>query len=121
VLLRPVGGRGVLRRQLIALREGLDEQFSDVNFRITLLSTPARGAIGGAFTILRFTEATDKDVVYLEGREDAAYLETDGDVARYDEKFRSLERDSLTRDESVKRLSEEIDRLEESGEQDGLH
>lgn len=115
VLIRPLGGRAVLRRQLEALRAGLGGSRT-LDLRITPLSTASRGAIGGPFTIVKFAEDSDQDVVYLEGREDATYLEADADVKRYERSFRLLAQESLTRDESVKRLTDEIELLDDRAE-----
>lgn len=112
-LIRPIGGPAVMRGQLEALHASLEKRSRDVDFRIISLSVPAPGALGGPFSIIKFADGTDQDVVYLEGREGAAYLESDGDVKRYEEKFSSLERDSLPRDESLKRLLQEIKILDE--------
>lgn len=111
-LIRPIGGPAVMRRQLEALHAGLEKKFRDVDFRVTPLSVPAPGALGGPFAIIKFADGTDQDVVYLEGREGAAYLESDGDVKRYEEKFSSLERDSLSRAQSLERLIQEIESLD---------
>ena len=113
VLVRPIGGTGVMRRQLDALRTGLEGQLSNVDFRVTPLTTAARGAIGGPFIIVKFSEETDQDVVYLEGREGATYQDSDAAVQRYEQVFASLEHDSLSRDESLKWLTERIELLDE--------
>jgi Domain of unknown function (DUF5753)/Helix-turn-helix domain len=110
-VVRRIGGPGVIRRQLAALHADLSGRLRVVDFRLTPLVAEARGALGGPFAVLKYSDPADQDVVYLEGREGATYLESDGDVARYEQLFSSLERDSLTREESIERLSEEIGRL----------
>lgn len=109
-ILRPVGGPGVMRRQLTTLRQQLDADLSYVDFRVTPLSVEAVDGLGGPISIIKFPDA-DQDVVYLEGREGATYLETNADVARYERKFSALERVSLSREESVERLGQEIEKL----------
>jgi len=111
-LIRPIGGAGVMRRQLEELRTGLQGKLSKVDFRVTPLSAPAPGALGGPFSIIKFADDSDQGVVYLEGRVGATYLESDADVRRFEQIFSSLERDSLDRDESIKRLTAEIESLD---------
>jgi transcriptional regulator with XRE-family HTH domain len=110
-IIRLIGGAAVMRRQLQALLADLDGPLGFVDFRLTPLTAEARGALGGPFTIMKYADPSDQNVVYLEGREGAHYLESDGDVTRYEQIFSGLERDSLSRDESVERLAQEIERL----------
>jgi len=109
-ILRPVGSPGIMRRQLESLLTQLDGDLSYIDFRLTPLSVQAPDGLGGPFLIIKFPD-TDQDVVYLEGREGATYLETNADVARYERKFSTLERASLSRSESLKRLAQEIEKL----------
>ncbi len=67
-LIRTIGNRAVLRSQLEMLRRDLEKSLDWVEFRITPLSAPAAGALGGPFSIMTFADPTDQDVVYLEGR-----------------------------------------------------
>lgn len=109
-VIRPVGGgAAVKRRQLEALLTNLDGQLGYVDFRVTPLAVEAAPGLGGPFSIIKFPDA-DQNVVYLESREGAVYLESNAAVMRYDEKFSTLERVSLTRDESLKRLAQEIEK-----------
>lgn len=111
VLLRPIGGRQVMGRQLDALRARLEDDANVVDLRVVPLRAEAAGALGGPFSILKFADPRYQNVVYLEGREGAVYLETDGDVVRYEQLFSRLERDALSRAKSLQRIIEEIDRL----------
>jgi transcriptional regulator with XRE-family HTH domain len=110
-LIRPIASEKVLRSQLETLHTDLGTRLADVEFRITPLTAQAPGALGGPFSIITFADPTDQDVVYLEGRAGAAYLESDADVARYGRIFAELERDSLSRAESLKRLEGAIKTL----------
>lgn len=110
-IVRPVtSDRSILRRQLETLLAQLHDDLAYVDFRVLPLAAPAPDALGGPISIIKFAD-TDQDVVYLEGRLGATYLETSEGVALYEQKFSNLERASLLRPESLKRLSEEIDRL----------
>jgi transcriptional regulator with XRE-family HTH domain len=113
-IIRRIGGVAVMRGQLEALHADLNGPLRDVNFRVTPLRTEARGVLGGPFTILKYADKEDEDVAYLEGREGATYLYDDG-VARYEEHFGGLERDSLSRKDSLARLAEEIELLAKEG------
>ncbi len=110
-IVRRIGGREVMREQLEALHDDLAGPLSSVDFRLTPLTAEARGALGGPFTILKYVRSEDQDLVYLEGREGATWLETNGDVKRFEQLFSGLERDSLSRDDSVKRLAHAVEQL----------
>lgn len=100
----------IQRHQLETLRSRLGDDLEKVDFRVLLLAVPAPDALGGPISIIKFPDA-DQDVVYLEGRRGATYLETNADVERYEEKFSNLERLSLSREDSLARLDEEIGKL----------
>ncbi len=81
VLLRPIGGREVLRDQLDALRSAI--QRPNVTLQIIPLSSPGHAATGGAFSILRFPQRDLPDIVYLEHLTSALYLDKREDVETY--------------------------------------
>jgi transcriptional regulator with XRE-family HTH domain len=111
-IMRRIGGPAVMRRQLEALLGDLDGRLKFVEFRMIPMTGEARGALGGPFSIMKYDDPHDQDVVYLEGREGAHYLETDDDVARYERIFSGLERESLSRDDSLSRIAHEVERLQ---------
>lgn len=114
-ILRRIGGVKVMRRQLESLLAEFEGRLASVDFRLTPLEAEAPGALGGPFSIMTYADPGDQNVVYLEGREGAHYLETDEDVVRYEQIFARLTGDSLTRTESLERLGTAIDRLAEQG------
>lgn len=120
-ILRRVGGsdwRDVMRQQLDHLATQLGGAWRDmVDLRLVPLSAEARGALGGPFVILKYEDVDYRNLVYLEGREGATWLETDGHVARYEQLFSDLERDALSREASLERLSEVAAGLAQSKEQ----
>jgi transcriptional regulator with XRE-family HTH domain len=101
-IVRGIGSSAIMRRQL----ESLVEEFADdrIDLRLTPLTTVADGAIGGPFSIFRYADPEDQDFVYIEGREGAQYLESDEEVARYEQILADLRRVSLSRVESLQRL-----------------
>lgn len=110
-IMRGMGDAGTLRRQLDALVAELEGPLTDVDFRLTPLTAATPAVLGGPFIILRFADPTDQDVVYQEGRDGATYLESDREVQRYTEKFRSLQEHSLSRADSLQRLAQHAERL----------
>lgn len=105
-LVRPFVDPNVLARQFGSLREQLDNGLSFVDLRILPLRSSVRDAIGGSFVVIKFDDEQDPDVVYLEGREGATYLEREDDVKKYDAAFEAIERASLSRSESLTLLEQ---------------
>jgi hypothetical protein len=107
-LLRFIGGPEVMREQLGALAAASREGTGNIRMQIAPMSLTIRGAIGGAFLVMRFDDEQDVDFVYLEGRSGADYLENPGTVAQYQEQFADLAAASLDREASLARLEEAI-------------
>lgn len=120
-IVRRIGGPLVMRDQLKHLISELRGPLAKVDFRLVPLAAEARGALGGPFVILKYTRSDyqDQDLVYLEGREGATWLESDGDVNRYEQLFSGLERDSLTRESSLDRLAQVAEQLTQEVERPG--
>jgi len=116
-IIRMIGGRDVMLDQLKTLHADLAGRLERVDFRIVPLVAEARGALGGPFAILKFDQAVDQNLVYLEGREGAIWLESDGEVSRYEGYFSGLERESLTREASLMTLTRAAERLAQEVEQ----
>jgi hypothetical protein len=81
ILLRPVGGREVLREQIEALLTATT--LRNVRLQVMPFRSGGHAAMGGAFSILRFPERELPDVVYIEHLTSALYLEKDVDVDAY--------------------------------------
>ncbi|MDX3005173.1 helix-turn-helix transcriptional regulator [Kribbella solani] len=81
VLHRPIGGPGVLREQLTALREAVTRP--NVTIQIIPLHSTGHAATGGAFSLLRFPQRDLPDIVYLEHLTSALYLDKRDDVEAY--------------------------------------
>jgi transcriptional regulator with XRE-family HTH domain len=104
--------RDVLRRQLDALRDAAMTRKDRLEVRILPIHARPREAIGGPFVVLRFDRDDDQDVVHLEGREGATYLENGDDVRRYELAFTELCAAGLSPAESVERIAELSSALE---------
>jgi transcriptional regulator with XRE-family HTH domain len=81
VLMRPIGGREVLREQIEALLAAC--AMRNVRLQVMPLDSGGHAAMGGAFSILRFPEQELPDVVYIEHLTSALYLEKREDVDQY--------------------------------------
>ena len=80
-LRRHIGGRDVMRAQLRHLIEMCDHP--NVTLQILPFSAGAHRAMGGPFTILRYTEPDLRDVVYIEQLTSALYLDKPTEVDAY--------------------------------------
>ena len=107
-LRRQVGGRATMHEQLEHLAEV--SRSNKVVLQVLAYAAGAHPAMDGAFEILRFPDAADPDVVYMQYRRGSIYLEDPADVAAYAELFDHLRARALGPDESralIARLAEE--------------
>jgi len=107
-LRQAVGGREVLQSQLRHLIEIGNSQ-PNVNLQVLPFSAGAHAATSGPFVIMKFPEAPDLGVVYLEGQTGGIYLESADEVARYTLVFEHLRASALSTVATV-RLIEEVAR-----------
>jgi len=96
-LRRIIGGRQVMKAQLLHLIEMCDHP--NVTLQILPFSAGAHRAMGGPFTILRYTEPDLRDVVYIEQLTSALYLDKPTEVDAY---LGVIEEVCLQADPSVK-------------------
>ena len=80
-LCRMIGGPDVMRAQLLHLIEMCDHPA--VTLQILPFSAGSHRAMGGPFTILRYTEPDLRDVVYIEQLTSALYLDKPTEVDAY--------------------------------------
>jgi len=80
-LRRVIGGPRVMREQLLHLIDMCDHPA--VTLQILPFSAGAHRAMGGPFTILRYTEPDLRDVVYIEQLTSALYLDKPTEVDAY--------------------------------------
>ena len=87
-LRRPIGGREVMRAQLVRLTEVAGE--ANITLQVVPFRSGGHAAEAGAFTIMRFPEVDLPDVVYLEHLTSALYLDKREDVEKYTEVMERL-------------------------------
>jgi DNA-binding XRE family transcriptional regulator len=80
-LRRPVGGPGVMKRQLERLLDATE--LPNVTLQVLPLDTGAHPAMVGSFSVLRFPDQELPDVVYLEHLTGASYLNKPDEVDQY--------------------------------------
>ncbi|GAA2266577.1 helix-turn-helix transcriptional regulator [Glycomyces scopariae] len=109
VLLRPVGSSSQFRSQL----EHLIELTALPNISIRVLPFNAGGhpAMTGPFMLLRFPDAVDGPVVYLDNYTQGQVLEESSEVAAYHEAHMRLTNLSLSQEESRNRVREAVTRI----------
>lgn len=108
-LRREVGGRIVMREQLLHLLEV--SQPKNVTLQVMPYSTGAHAAIDGAFHIIGFPDTDDPAVVYVQYRRGSLYLEEPVDIADYTEVLDHLRAAALGPAESrhlIARIAEEM-------------
>jgi transcriptional regulator with XRE-family HTH domain len=104
LLRRPVGGHEVLREQLGHLAEAT--ALPSVTLQVLPLIVGEHAALSGGFTIYRFAEQADPDVVYLEhARGDLYFINNAEEVKRYASAFDSLRTLALDPDDSAALLA----------------
>jgi Domain of unknown function (DUF5753) len=97
-LRRQVGGPATMKEQL---RHLIDVSRSHkVVLQVLTYAGGAHPAMDGAFEILRFPDAADPDIVYVQYRRGSIYLEDASDVGAYAELFDHLRARALGPDES---------------------
>lgn len=108
VLRRSVGGRAVMREQLASLAEIVRSSPPNVTIQVAPAAVAVRGAIGGPFLVMTFEDTQDSDLVYLETRTGADYLQNEAELTYYRTLFRDLAEAALDRDASLATLEEAI-------------
>jgi transcriptional regulator with XRE-family HTH domain len=88
VLRRLIGGRDVLRAQIVALLEACDNP--NIRLQVIPFDSGGHAAAGGAFSILRFPHEELDDVVYIEHLTSALYLDKREEVDAYAAAFGRL-------------------------------
>lgn len=86
---RPVGGLGVMKRQLDQLRKYA--QRDDINLHLLPFSAGAHRALGEAFTILQFSDPEDPDVLYVENARRLAVSHDTPEFEKYFNLFADLQ------------------------------
>lgn len=100
-----VGGSQVMRAQLRYLME-IGASRPSVNLQVLPFAAGAHAATSGPFVIMKFPEAPDLAVVYLEGQTGGIYLESADEVARYTLVFEHLRASALSTAATVRLIDE---------------
>ncbi|GAA4222655.1 hypothetical protein FHR32_003843 [Streptosporangium album] len=107
-LRRAVGGVETMREQLQRLNEV--SRLNNITLQVLPFQAGAHPGMQGGFHLLGFPGETDQDVVYVEYRQGALYLERQPDVDAYAKLFDHLRARALGPDESralITRMAEE--------------
>ncbi|MFC0429502.1 helix-turn-helix transcriptional regulator [Kutzneria buriramensis] len=107
-LLRPVGGRLVLRNQLEHLRALVDRP--NVTFRVIPIDHGEHAALGMAFTLITLAVPAFT-TVYTEGLTATSYADAPDEVDAYKLAFRRITEAALPEEDSAKLLDRRIDEL----------
>lgn len=111
ILRRPIGDHEVMREQLDVIRSAVEDQNSPVTIRVLPFEAGGHQGLTGSFRIFDFADDADQDVVIIEHVNGSVILEVDEDVAQYRLIFDGIRQKSWNQADTVKHLSEAIDRL----------
>jgi transcriptional regulator with XRE-family HTH domain len=103
-----VGGREVMQAQFRHLID-ISRSQPNVNLQVLPFTAGAHAATSGPFVLMKFPDAPDLSVVYLEGQTGGVYLESAEQVARYKVVFDHLRASALSTAATM-RLIEEVAR-----------
>jgi len=109
-LRRPIGGAAVMRDQLKHLIDMCDHPA--VTVQVLPFSVASHPAMGGPFTILRFSEPDLRDVVYIEQLTSALYLDKAAEVDSYLEVMEQLCLEAKPAAKTPQILKSALDELE---------
>lgn len=108
-LRRPVGGDGVLRRQLEHVLKLVE--LPNVAVQVMPLDAGAHPAQAGPFVILRYASHIDPDVVYLETHVGGLYLEREIEIANYARMMDHLRAHAASPEDTQRLLRQRIGEL----------
>ena len=103
VVRRPIGGRDVLRRQLLRLAEVSERP--NVTLQILPFGVGAHRGLSGSFIVLGFPDGTDESLVYCEGLTGGVFRNRPEEFRQYLMSFESLRAAALSPKESVDLIS----------------
>jgi transcriptional regulator with XRE-family HTH domain len=110
VLRRTVGGPGVMRIQLARLIDAA--ALPNVALQVLPFSTGAHPGVDGGFTIFRYREPIDPDMVYIETAVGEAYIEDPSETGHYEWVLDCLRDAALNSDESIQAIKDIQHQLE---------
>ncbi len=103
VLRRPVGGYGVMGRQLRRLAEVA--RLPHVTLQVLPFAAGGHVGLTGPFLIFSFPNIADLDVVVLDHLTSSLYLERKEDLKAYTEAFNSLQEQALSAEDSLEYIT----------------
>ncbi|GAB3975463.1 helix-turn-helix transcriptional regulator [Plantactinospora veratri] len=103
VLHRKVGGMEVMRDQLQHLAKLT--KLPNITVQVLPYEVGAHPGMYGAFAIMGFPDPADSDLVYIENRVNALFLERDSDIASYTDLFEHLRAAALNPAASVRLIA----------------
>ena len=104
VLLRPIGGRDVMRAQLESLVEAVNRP--TVTVQVLPFAQGGHAGLDGRFTILSYPDPADPDIAYVEGTMGDVYLESSEAIAKHRDRFDRIEAAALSPEESAHLIAE---------------
>jgi hypothetical protein len=104
VLLRPIGGPEVMRRQLLRLAAASEP--SKVTIRVLPFEVGAHRALEGPFIVLEFGDGADLLLVYSEGMTGGVFRTKPEELRRYRAIFEPLWAAALSAEELVEFIAD---------------
>jgi transcriptional regulator with XRE-family HTH domain len=104
VVRRPIGGRAVMREQLLSLVRAAERP--QVTIQVLPYEAGAHAGLDGRFTILSFPDPADPDIAYVEGTMGDVYLESTVETGQHGSRFDRIIKEALSPEESAHLLAE---------------
>ncbi|SEG55868.1 Helix-turn-helix domain-containing protein [Thermomonospora echinospora] len=104
VVRRPIGGREVMREQLLSLVRAAERP--QVTIQVLPYAAGAHAGLDGRFTILSFPDPADPDIAYVEGTMGDVYLESTVETGQHGSRFDRIIKAALSPEESAHLLAE---------------
>jgi transcriptional regulator with XRE-family HTH domain len=108
-LRRRIAPPDVLREQIRFLLDITRDPTASVTIQVAPITMGIRPALGGPFLIMEFADVDELELVYIEGRTGAQYLQNPTDCQSYRREFDELREHALTEADSRSLLRELID------------
>jgi transcriptional regulator with XRE-family HTH domain len=106
---RAVGGSSVMLDQVRHLVDLIERRHAEI--RIVPFSAGAHPAMSGPFILMKFPDAGEIDLVYVENERGGVYFERPEDLARYTDIFARAQEFALTPEKSVALLGKIAEEL----------
>jgi hypothetical protein len=103
VLRRPIGGKAVMRRQLMRLVESSEQ--SMITIQVLPFAVGAHRGLTGSFIVLEFPESVEHPLVYSEGMTGGVFRSKPEELRAYWMSFEALRAASLSSSDSIDFIS----------------